>query len=232
MLGCAGAFALVAASGCGVAGVANDLNVGPDHSLTTDSTVTQSVRAINLTNAAGTVSVHAGGSVVVIHRKVDYHFSHQPTPGQTLSNGTLTLTSGCTDCAISYDLTVPASVGLTIENDAGSVTLTGVSGQLDIQTNTGKVTGTGIGSPVAKVTDSAGPIELGFVRAPGQVTAQDEAGAVTVTVPGGPYRVNASSSAGKSSVNVPTSPDARATLVLSSEVGNVTVNPAGGSAGS
>lgn len=189
---------------------------------TVNSTVTQPVTAINLTNDAGSVTVHTGGSTVVINRRVTYVSGGKPSPGQQLQGGTLTLT-GCSTCGIAYDLTVPVSITLTIVNRAGAVLVDGAAGDLDLTTDAGALTGTGLSSATVTARSSAGAITLGFTKQPKNVTAKAQAGSVTLTVPGGPYKVDASSTAGQQAVSVPTSPSAKSKLTVSSQTGSVTV---------
>lgn len=194
--------------------------------MTDNSTVTLPVNVITLTNAAGAVSVHAGGDAVVIDRQISYRAGTKPAPVQELKDGTLTLTDGCSECGIQYRLTVPPAVALNITDDADAVTVNGVTGQVRVDALAGAVTATSLGSPVVQVQDEAGAIKLGFTRPPRMVRARSEAGSVTVTVPGCPCNVSAAAPAGRVAVDVPDSPSALDTLTLFSQTGNVSVDKA------
>jgi hypothetical protein len=195
--------------------------------MTDNSTVTQPVSTIALNNGAGAVSVHTGGNAIVIDRRINYRSGTKPAPGQELHDGTLTLTAGCSECGIQYDLIVPPSVGLKIVDDAGNVAIDGVAGQVSVTAQEGAVTATSLGSSVVRTYDAAGAIQLSFAHPPRLVNAHSEAGAVAVTVPGGSYyNVDATATAGQKTINVPTSPTAPSTLILSSLAGNVRVGKA------
>ena len=211
----------------GVAG-AGACNPFVNHYADDDATVTQPVRAVDLRNAAGSVTVHAGGpgTAISIHRRVEYHSDQKPALSQDVRDGTLTL-DGCGDCGIEYVLTVPASVSLTIANKAGSVSLDGMSGPLDVTAGAGEVNGTGLGSPSVKVRDSAGAVDLTFSAAPTSVDVHDKAGSVHVAVPAGRYHVITKTDSSEPHVSVPDDPSAAATLTLTADAGGLTVSPTG-----
>ncbi|WP_194912439.1 hypothetical protein [Catenulispora rubra] len=97
-----------------------------DHHVENDATITQKVQSLRIDNPAGQIMIHAGdtGGGVVVHRDIDYHIDQPPTPGQTVTGGVLDLTSGCGDsCGIAYDVTVPASVAVTVVDHAGEVSV-------------------------------------------------------------------------------------------------------------
>ncbi len=197
------------------------------HRITTDATVTQPVTALKVVNGVGGVTVHAGSSSrILIHRVVDYHSDTPPQPGQVIQNGTLVLTANCSNCGIGYDLTVPSSIGVTINDSLGVITLDGIAGPITVTSASGQVRGTNLRAATVDVQTSAGAIDLAFSAAPTQVTAHSKAGAVSVEVPGGPYAVDATVKVGAVHVNVPESPTAANHLTLTADVGAVTVNAA------
>lgn len=198
-----------------------------DHRITTDTTVTQPVTAVKVVNGVGGVTVHAGtSSRILIHRVIDYHSSTPPQPGQAVQDGTLVLTANCANCGIGYDLTVPSSIGVTINDSLGVIALDGVAGPVSVTSASGQVKGTNLRAAKVDVQTSAGAIDLAFSAAPAQVTAHSKAGAVFVEVPGGPYAVDATVKVGAVHVNVANSPTAANRLTLTADVGAVTVNAA------
>ena len=197
------------------------------HRITTDATVTQPVTAVKVVNGLGGVAVHAGtSSSILIHRVVDYQSDTPPQPGQAIQNGTLVLTANCGNCGIGYDLTVPSSIGVTINDSLGKITIDGISGPISVSAASGHVQGTNLRAATVDVQASAGAIDLAFSAPPTQVTAHSKAGAVSVEVPGGPYAIDATVKVGAVHVNVPDSPTAANHLTLTADVGAVTVNAA------
>jgi hypothetical protein len=213
---CAVALAAVGVSGCSY------LN---DHHVENDATITQPVQVLRIDNPAGQVVIHAGdtGGGVVVHRDVDYHSDQPPTPGQTVTAGVLHLTANCDDCGIAYDVTVPASLAVTVTDDAGEVTVTGVAGAIDVTDSAGHVEGRDLRAPSVRVEASAGAVDLTFAAPPTDVIAHSNAGEVTVAVPSGSYTVDASSKAGARTVNVPNDPSAARHVKVSSNAGAVSV---------
>lgn len=200
------------------------------HHTTSDSTVTQAVTAVKVVNGVGGVAVRAGTSPNIgIHRAIDYHGDTPPQPGQAIENGTLVLTANCRSCSIAYDLTVPASVAVTINDSVGTVSLDGLSGPISVTAASGHVRGTNLRSASVDAQAAAGAINLAFSTAPSQVTAHSNAGAVSVEVPRGTYAVDAKVTVGAIHINVANDPSATNHLTLTADVGAVTVNAAPGS---
>lgn len=219
VLTCAAAVMAVGASGCGY------LN---DHHVENDATITEQVRTLHIDNPAGQVVIHAGDAAggVVVHRDIDYHTDHPPTPGQVVTAGVLILTSGCGDCGIAYDVTVPPSLAVTVIDGAGEVTVAGVAGAVDVTASAGHVEGKDLRSPSVHVEDSAGAVNLTFAAPPDDVVAHSNAGEVTVAVPGGTYAVDASTKAGARTVDVANDASAARHLKVSSNAGAVMVTSA------
>jgi hypothetical protein len=213
---CSAAVAAVGVSGCSY------LN---DHHAENDATITQQVHALHIDNGAGQVVIHAGDPAggVVVHRDIDYHTDQPPAPGQSVIAGVLNLTSGCDDRGIAYDVTVPSSLAVTVIDDAGQVTVTGVDGAIDITDSAGEVEGHDLRAPSVRVKASAGAVNLTFAAPPDEVTAHSNAGEVTVAVPSGTYAVDASSNAGARTVDVANDPAATRHVTVSSNAGAVTV---------
>lgn len=198
-----------------------------EHRATIDSTVTQAVTEVKVVNGVGDITVHAGSSAsLAIHRVVHYHADTPPRPGEAIQGRTLLLTANCGNCAISYDLTVPASTGVTIDDSVGTINLDGMAGPIVVTAASGHVQGVNLRAATVDVRASAGAVDLSFRAAPTQVTAHSTAGAISVEVPGGPYAVDATATVGAVLVNVVNSPAAANRLKLSADVGAVTVNPA------
>lgn len=198
---------------------------GPDHHLTTDVRISQSVRVLSLSTRAGTVNVRTGDiRTIDIHRTVDYQSTQPPQTRQEVNDGVLALATDCSDCGTSYDLTIPASVALVVNDGAGNITINGTAASISVDDAAGAVNATGLHSPSALIRDRAGAVTLAFASAPASVTVRSAAGDVTVTVPAGSYRLTASTPSGTSDINVPSVPSAHRMLNLASNAGDVTVN--------
>lgn len=231
--------AVLLVAGCSVGG---GFGAGTK-TMTADATVTEAVTSVEVTDAAsGSIRVSPGsGPGVGIHRTVHYRDGTPPSPGQRVSGGVLTFDKGCENCYIDYELTVPASAGVTLASASGDVDVRGVAsadvrtasgrvtaesiaGGFSARTSSGDVTGGGLGGREVRVDTQSGATELGFASAPGSVTAQAVSGDVRVTVPAGRYRVEAATKSGQRRVDVPSDPGAGARIAVESLSGNVTVS--------
>jgi DUF4097 and DUF4098 domain-containing protein YvlB len=157
----------VAVSGCGI-----QVNIG-SRTMTDDARVAGGVTSIDLTGGGdGDVKVQSGpGSGVDIHRTIDYRGKTKPRPGQQVTNGVLTFTKGCSNCSVSYLLTVPAATRLEIHNGSGSINVADVA--------------------AADVESGSGDVRVRNV--PGQVRAYTGSGSVRVDTVGGQTDLHASS---------------------------------------
>ncbi|WP_028922389.1 DUF4097 family beta strand repeat-containing protein [Pseudonocardia acaciae] len=215
--------------------------------MTADATVTEAVTSVEVTDAAsGSIRVSPGsGQGVGVHRTVHYRDEVPPRPSQRVSGGVLTFDRGCENCYIDYELTVPASAGVTLGSASGDVDVRGVA-SADVRTASGRVTaesiaggfsartssgditggglGGGLGGGEVRVDTQSGATELRFVAAPGSVTARAVSGDVRVTVPAGRYRVEAATKSGQRQVDVPSDPASGARIAVESLSGNVTVS--------
>ncbi|MEY9926809.1 hypothetical protein ABH926_001431 [Catenulispora sp. GP43] len=234
--------AVLAASACQSSAKDAIDESGSMQQMTADASVSGHVTAVSIQDARhGSVRVRPGGdSGVTIHRTVYYHDSTKPTPGQSLSDGTLTFSNGCSDCYIDYDLTVPASATISagnssgqidvagvasvdISTDSGPVTIDKVPGTVKVDSSSGTITGTSLGAGAATVHSSSGGIDLAFAQQPASVTTQSSSGGATLALPGGPYAVTVHTSSGGRTVSVPTGSGPAISVTTSS--GAVVVKP-------
>lgn len=116
---------------------------------------------------------------------------------------------------------------VSARTDSGSVTADRVGGALTLSASSGSIRSTGLRSPRARVRGDSGDIRLAFAAAPQSVDAATDSGSISVGVPGGPYDIEAKTDSGATDTSgVPTSHSATAKIVLSSDSGSLTVEPA------
>ncbi|HEY9410834.1 MAG TPA: DUF4097 family beta strand repeat-containing protein [Jiangellaceae bacterium] len=161
---------------------------------------------------------------------------------------TLRITGDCSSrfwfsfCATDVTLTVPSDVEVVADSSAGSVTARGLegttnlessagsvrvedqSGRLTAHSSAGQVIVDGLRSDTAKITSSAGAVEVNAAVAPRSLDAESSAGRVTVTLPSdATYDVDADTSAGDTTVDVTTDPSSEHKVRAFSSAGAVTV---------
>ena len=146
-------------------------------------------------------------------------------------------------CLVSYRVEVPAAMTVVVTDDAGSISVSDVDGDVDVRTDAGgvdlvriggivnarsdagSVSGVGLTSSHVTAGSDAGRVALDFSRAPAAVVATSDAGSVDVVVPatGEVYNVSASSDAGAETIDVDTSPSSERSVVANSDAGSVSV---------
>lgn len=194
--------------------------------------VPATVTAVELAGRSGSVRVTATeGAPRVRERRV--YGDVPPLTSHRVEGGTLhLLDQGCGKaadaegrCATHYEVEIPRGVAVTVTVRAAPVTVTGVTGALDLTTDVGAITGTGLAGPT-KARTSVGDVELRYAAAPRAIEVENDVGATRVYLPaGGAYRIDARSAAGPV-VDLPSRPDAPSTVTVRSDTGAVTVAPA------
>jgi hypothetical protein len=168
---------------------------------------------------------------------------------QRLQDDRLVLDSTCpiffSDfCEVRYTVEVPTDMDVVVRSSTGRIVVEGVNGDVDLSTDagsievadvdgdllrmdsdSGSVDATAVGSSDVVATTDAGRVYTGFVDAPRAVRADSDAGRVEVVLPEGDeaYDVEADSAAG--SVDVEVNQDSRSSrsVTATSEAGSVTV---------
>ncbi|GLY18832.1 hypothetical protein LWF15_19365 [Kineosporia rhizophila] len=149
--------------------------------------------------------------------------------------------AGIGDCSAEFVLTVPADVDVDLRTEAGTLSVTGVTGDVRAESSAGDIELDGLGGSIhartqkgsivgrdleAARTDveaQAGDAQLHYHAAPRQVRAVTSAGDVSVLVPAGPYAVVARSQSQETTVGFTPDPDAGSTITATAEAGRVEV---------
>jgi len=152
-----------------------------------------------------------GTATVSVEKK--YVFTG-PAVTEQLSNGTLTVLANCPllafiSCSADFTITAPASTPINATAQRGLLTVTGMTGSVYSNSDSGSFVYTGT-SPSVTAYSLNGNITMTFSAPPSYVHARTETGVTTITVPHGAYAINANSGAGAHEVvglvSVPRSP--------------------------
>lgn len=146
-------------------------------------------------------------------------------------------------CETDLTLSVPAGVDVVAESSAGTVTARGLEGSANLESSAGTVrvedhdgdlvahssaggvVVDGLRADTAKITSSAGSVEVHAATAPTSLDAESSAGRVVVTLPDDEtYDVEADTSAGSTNVGVATDPSSQYKIRAFSSAGAVTVD--------
>jgi hypothetical protein len=173
----------------------------------------------------------------------------KPVFTETWSGETLTVSHDCRGriganyCAVRYIVKVPTSVAVKAEASSGNVHLSGLTGDLRLQTTSGDVTIDGasaalsvtttsgnvslkdIRSPKVEASASSGDIDLAFSQAPQSISIQTTSGNVTARVPddNAPYFVEVRTTSGDRRITVDQSQDAGRAISVHATSGDVTI---------
>jgi GNAT superfamily N-acetyltransferase len=210
-------------------------------------TFADSVDALSCTLDAGSVDAvasTAGGAVV---RRTIRHGARPPTTSERLDGTRLVLDSRGRHgwfrgwWWVDYDVRLPAGASVVATTATGRVSVAGVRGDLELQSQAGKVRvhdtegrlrlrssagsieGEELRSTDVEARTEAGHVVLAFLTPPERVDVTATAGAIELRLPGGPYAVDASSAAGRVHVAVPTDPGSARRVVARSNAGSVHV---------
>jgi len=148
---------------------------------------------------------------------------------ERIRNGRLLVDASCAFpvaywCTASYTLRVPRDVKLIAWSGSGDVTVSGVTGAVDLRSQHGDLEATRLRASQVHAATDHGSVRLRFASAPRRVDAASDHGDVEVVLPrGDTYRVELSTGHGETHADVRTDPDAARVIELSSDHGDVTV---------
>jgi hypothetical protein len=218
----AGGVAVLAVAGCTAA----------DRSTETRRYQETGATRLVVDDDAGRVEITVGDGPVQVTETLKYG-RQRPTTGHTNVAGTVHLTAGScwalfdSGCEVNYQIRVPASTAVEVRANAGTVTATGLTGDLRVTADAGSVRATELGSAHTTVQADAGKVTLRYRSTPSTVDATADAGSIEIWVPGGvSYAVNATTDAGDHTVEVPTEGSSPHRITAHSDAGSVRIRPA------
>ena len=172
----------------------------------TESFPAASLRAIDVRNSAGSVRVLATDGETVDVRAEISEGLRSTGERREIVGDVLELRGSCPNfgsdfCRVSYEISMPRTMALTVHADDGSIDVDGLSGPLDLDsdngsvevrrasgslrlsTDNGHVEGTDLRSSTVTADSDNGRVTLAFTAAPTTVIATSDNGSVEVVVP-------------------------------------------------
>jgi hypothetical protein len=212
--------------GCGALG---KIGAGSHNPPASVFTVSARVTAVVIDGGSGSIDVTGSPvSTVSVSQQATYS-GKPPTAAHVLRGTTLTLSYACPTelvCGVSYTVSVPAGVAVSVATGAGSVTLTSLAGTVTARADAGLITAVDLRSAVASFKSNAGGVVATFSVAPRSLTATTNVGPITLTVPGSVgYRLSTHTIVGTSTVTVRRSGSSAHSISASSDLGSISVNP-------
>ncbi|GAA4673185.1 hypothetical protein [Phytohabitans rumicis] len=190
------------------------------------------VTALDLRGGSGAVEIVAvEGPLRVQERRL--YADLPPLTSHRVEDGTLYLVDrGCGkkadaagQCETHYRVEAPPGIAVTVQVGTAPVTLTGITGPVQVTTEVGAITGSGMAG-ATKASTSVGDIELRYAAPPSAVDVTNDVGATRVYLPAaGAYRIEAKTDAG-AVVDLPSRPDAANKITVRASTGEITVGPA------
>ncbi|MFD0206911.1 MULTISPECIES: DUF4097 family beta strand repeat-containing protein [Saccharothrix] len=178
-------------------------------------TYARSAARVEVDTKSVDVTVVAGRSDrVVVDRELRWSFG-RPVIREVWDGDVLRISAECPSaprlpgCSVRYRIEVPRAAAVQARTTSGSLSVTGVDGELRLTTNSGRLTADGVGgalwasaqsgdivatglrSETVDVSSTSGRSALGFAGTPRVVTANVRSGDLDLRVPrgGGPYAV-------------------------------------------
>jgi hypothetical protein len=180
---------------------ADGQHMTPTSTATRTISLSQPITSLDVQSQDGSVRVQAGsGRGVHIIELISYDKSVSPQPRveDSVSGGRLTLADpvcSTSDCAVSFVVTVPATVPVTVASDGGAVAISGVAGA-NVESGGAPVTLARLTGLLTVDTDG-GSLDLNGLAGPlhadtggGPMTATGINGPATISTEGGLLAVN------------------------------------------
>jgi hypothetical protein len=221
----------------------------PDrHLVESSTTYHHAIDRVELDLDVGDVTLVPGPAATVEVSRVLRWTSTRPAYSEDWTGDTLRITSRCPagqDCSTDDVVQVPTAVAVVSRIGSGDLSVTDVTGPMDLRTGTGAVavdgaraglrvrggrvdvTAGSLGSTRVRVEVATGDISLDFARAPRAASATAHTGDIAITAPpvGAGYRVRATTGTGDRDVSVATAPAARRTLTATTGAGDIRIAP-------
>jgi hypothetical protein len=180
---------------------ADGQHLTPADTATRSISLVQPITSLDVQSQDGSVRVQAGsGQSVHIIELISYDKSVSPQPrvADSVSGGRLTLADpmcSASDCAVSFVVTVPATVPVNVTSNGGLVAISGVAGA-NVDSGGGPVSLARLAGPLTVDTDG-GSLDLSGLTGPlradtggGPMTAAGIDGPATISTEGGSLAVN------------------------------------------
>ncbi|MSO44139.1 MAG: hypothetical protein EXQ74_02330 [Thermoleophilia bacterium] len=188
------------------------------------------VTSVSVTTGAGGIAVDAGPDDQLTARITKGYAFFAPEVMTRLSGSAVSLDTDCptlgvlTGCSVDFDIVAPAAATVTARSTAGSVIVSGMSGDVRAESTAGGVAVLQSRARTIHAASTAGDVRVECRTAPDTLEARTSAGSVVVEVPAGTYRVDAHAGTGNVLVEgVTHSPSARRVITARAIAGDVTV---------
>jgi putative adhesin len=178
----------------------------------------------------GDITVHQGrvsAGTARLTGKVEYSLV-RPTFTVSASGISLHCRLPTGNCGLNATLDVPSHTAVDLNTGGGNMQVTGIQGNVTLESAGGDVDGSGLSSPHVTTDSGGGNVTLVFTAVPDYVKVGSSGGDITIVVPRGhtSYHIKSTLSGGNYSASVPTNDASRHTIQVDSGGGNVNITEA------
>ena len=190
------------------------------------SAVSSAATGLVVRGSVGAISITGGDrSTVAITAHLVYR-GGAPVITHGVTGGVLDLgyrcPSGSRDCGVSFDLTVPRALAVTVRWGIGQIRLSGLTGPVDVHTGIGQIQASALSGLLIRLYTGTGMISAACTSPPRLLVANSGVGTVTVRVPSGTaYKVAAGTQVG--AVRITVAQAATSSHVIQASTGTGTV---------
>lgn len=222
------AFAAFAVAGCGVT---VNLDTDADRRVETSTVAVGDLRMLDISTENGAIEVRAAdGDEITIETVIREDDDGDGESSIDIEGDHLVLRGECDDgwfdrCSVGYVVAVPASFDVDVSTDNGRVELTGIAGDISIDTDNGAIVADELLTSSVEAHTDNGRIRLSFDDVPNTTVATTDNGSITIEVPDDTagYDVDADSDNGQVDVDVPTDPDSDHHITAQSDNGAIDI---------
>lgn len=200
-----------ALTGCGSAddkpsgNSGNGGNGGAEQTATSTFEVKDDVSVVEVDSDGGAISVKAGTGATIKVTETAKFKTDKPGRKQAVDGGELVLGStGCAknDCSIAYAVELPSTLSVRLDSSGGAITLSGLTGIIDVSSDGGALSGDGLAPPELTARTGGGTVELAVTQAPDRLDVDSGGGTVTLKLTNDGYALAVELDGGKQSGTV------------------------------
>jgi hypothetical protein len=198
------AVALLALGACGSPkpGPAAPAKDAAEQTATNAFEIKDDVSVVEVDSEGGGITIKAGGGATIKVTETLRYKSEKPTRKQSLDGGELILGfAACkaNDCFISYEIEMPSTLTARLDSSGGRISLTGLTGLIDVQSDGGALAGEGLAPPELSARTGGGPVDLKITQAPNRIDIDSEGGNVNLRLTSDGYALDTDLAGGKQS---------------------------------
>ncbi|MEV0128359.1 hypothetical protein AB0H83_07810 [Dactylosporangium sp. NPDC050688] len=178
---------------------------GAEQTATNTFEVKDDVSVVDIDSAGGAITLKAGTTTTIKVTEVSTFKADKPGRKQSVEGGELLLAStGCAsgDCSIAYTVEIPSTLSVRLDSAGGAITLSGLTGIIDVSSDGGALKGDGLAPPELTARTGGGTVELAVTQAPDRIDLDSGGGDVQLKLTADGYALDVELDGGQQSGTV------------------------------